>query len=209
MFHKHHILPVHAGGTNDSNNIILLTTQEHAEAHKKLYEDCGRWQDKLAWLGLSGRIGKEKIIRERASLLMTHRLKFGDLRGMWVGRKRTTQAKEKTSKTLRGRKFSNSHKEKISDSLKGKPKSQKHRMNLSKKSKGLDRASKIYIITFPDGRKETIRNLTKFSITLGFPKTSLFNVVTGAVKSYRGFKVRKVEKVENYDNCDRSSGRQD
>lgn len=192
MIHKHHIIPVHAGGTNDPSNIAHLTVEEHAEAHRKLYEEYGRWQDKLAWMGLSGRIGKEEIIRHRASLQMTHRLKFGDLKGMWVGRVRTTTSKEKISKSLKGKRFSTDHKSKISNSLKGKPKSEEHKSNLSKKFMGVDRSSKSYLVTFPDGTTQQIKNLTKFSTEQGFPKTSLFNLITGRSKSYLGFKVQKL-----------------
>jgi hypothetical protein len=62
MKHKHHIIPKHAGGTDEPDNLIDLTIEEHAEAHKKLFEEFGRWQDELAWKGLSGTIGKEEII---------------------------------------------------------------------------------------------------------------------------------------------------
>lgn len=58
MLHRHHIIPRHAGGTDDPSNIALLTIEEHAEAHRILYEKYGRWQDKLAWQMLSGQIGK-------------------------------------------------------------------------------------------------------------------------------------------------------
>jgi hypothetical protein len=54
MKHKHHILPKHMGGTDEENNIIELTIEEHAEAHKTLYEKYGHWQDYLAWKGLAG-----------------------------------------------------------------------------------------------------------------------------------------------------------
>lgn len=192
MKHKHHIIPVHVGGSNDPSNIVYLTLEEHAEAHRKLYEECGRWQDKLAWMGLSGRIGKEEIIRLKASLQMTSRLKYGDLKGIHTGRKRSIQFKEKVSKTLTGKKFSNTHKIKISDSLKGKPKSDRHRKSLSESCKGLDRASKTYLVTFPGGLVQEVKNLTRFAIDQGFPKTSLFNLITGQSKSYRGFKVKKL-----------------
>lgn len=66
MIHKHHIIPLHMGGTNDPSNIIEVSVEEHAELHRRLYEAFGCWQDKLAWHGLSGRIGKEEIIRERS-----------------------------------------------------------------------------------------------------------------------------------------------
>ena len=51
--HKHHIIPKHAGGTDDSTNLIELTIEDHAEAHRLLYEQYGRWQDKVAWHGLA------------------------------------------------------------------------------------------------------------------------------------------------------------
>lgn len=51
--HKHHIIPKHMGGTDDPSNLIELTIEEHAEAHRLLYEQHGHWQDKVAWSGLS------------------------------------------------------------------------------------------------------------------------------------------------------------
>ena len=51
--HKHHIIPKHAGGTDDPDNLVELTIEEHAEEHRKLYEKHGKWQDKLAWMGLA------------------------------------------------------------------------------------------------------------------------------------------------------------
>ena len=64
MKHKHHIVPKHMGGSDDPSNLIELTVEEHAEAHKKLYEENGKWQDKIAWEMLSGQIGKEEAIQE-------------------------------------------------------------------------------------------------------------------------------------------------
>ena len=54
IYHKHHIIPRHMGGTNDPSNLIKLTVEEHANAHKELYEKHGRWQDHVAWKALSG-----------------------------------------------------------------------------------------------------------------------------------------------------------
>ena len=58
--HKHHIIPKHMGGTDDPSNLIVLTVEEHAEAHRKLYEEHGRWQDQLAYQALLGNINKEE-----------------------------------------------------------------------------------------------------------------------------------------------------
>ncbi len=66
--HKHHIIPKHIGGTDDPFNIVLLTVEEHAEAHRKLYEEYGRWQDKIAWKTLSGQITKTEASVEASRL---------------------------------------------------------------------------------------------------------------------------------------------
>lgn len=63
IYHKHHIIPKHMGGSDDPSNLIELTVEEHAEAHRKLHELHGHLYDKLAWLGLSGMIGKEEILK--------------------------------------------------------------------------------------------------------------------------------------------------
>ena len=55
------------GGTDDPFNLIELTVEEHADAHRQLFEEHRRWQDKLAWQLLSGMIGKEEAIREAQS----------------------------------------------------------------------------------------------------------------------------------------------
>lgn len=60
--HKHHIIPKHMGGTDDPDNFVELTVEEHAEAHRKLYEEHGLLQDKLAWKGLSGLISTQEIV---------------------------------------------------------------------------------------------------------------------------------------------------
>ena len=62
--HKHHIIPKHMGGTDDTNNLVELTCEEHAEAHKKLYEKYGLIEDWYAWQGLAKLISKTDITRE-------------------------------------------------------------------------------------------------------------------------------------------------
>lgn len=69
IYHKHHIVPKYMGGSDDPSNLVELTVEEHAEAHRKLYEEHGNWQDYLAWKGLSGRMDKEKIIRLKSSIV--------------------------------------------------------------------------------------------------------------------------------------------
>jgi len=53
-YHIHHIIPRHMGGTDSPDNLIELTIEQHAEAHRILFEQHGHWQDRVAYLGLSG-----------------------------------------------------------------------------------------------------------------------------------------------------------
>ena len=71
------------GGSDDPSNLVELTVEEHAEAHRLLYEQHGRLQDKLAWLGLSGQIGKEDIIE---ALQEEGRKKGGSITGSIYGK---------------------------------------------------------------------------------------------------------------------------
>ena len=52
------------GGSDDPSNLIELTIEEHAEAHRKLYKEFGRVQDRRAWLGLAKMMTGKEIIKE-------------------------------------------------------------------------------------------------------------------------------------------------
>ena len=88
MKHKHHIVPRHMGGSDDPSNLIELTVEEHADAHRKLWEQYSNIKDYCAWKGLEGTIGKEEIVR----LLMDP-----------TGRVHTEETKQKISKSQLGK----------------------------------------------------------------------------------------------------------
>ena len=54
--HVHHIVPKHAGGTDDPSNLIEVTVEEHAELHFARYLQYGELGDWVAAMGLSGQI---------------------------------------------------------------------------------------------------------------------------------------------------------
>jgi hypothetical protein len=54
------------GGADDPSNLVYLTVEEHALAHKKLWETYGKIEDKLAWDGLMGLVPKCDIVKEVA-----------------------------------------------------------------------------------------------------------------------------------------------
>ena len=55
------------GGDDSAENLIELTVEEHAEAHKKLYEEHGKWEDYLAWQGLAKIMSGEELIKRMLS----------------------------------------------------------------------------------------------------------------------------------------------
>jgi len=122
MKHKHHIVPRHMGGSDDPSNLIELTVEEHAEAHRKLWEQYGNIKDYCAWKGLEGTIGKEEIVR----LLMDP-----------TGRVHTEETKQKMSEAHKGKsKHTPESKEKISEARKGKPLSEEHKRKIGEAGLG-------------------------------------------------------------------------
>lgn len=143
MKHKHHIIPKHAGGTDDPSNIIELTIEEHAIAHKKLYEEYKRWQDFLAWKGLSNQITKEEILKE----IYRNNGKINGIKN---------KGKPAWNKGLN--KENDPRVEKYAENLKGKFKSEKHRNSLKKpkaNSKNMGRYERT------DKTKELLSNKAK------------------------------------------------
>ena len=76
--HKHHIIPKHMGGTDDPDNLVELTVEEHQQAHLDLYNIYGKTEDLCAYYMLSGNIeefrsvygklGRESQMRTAAEL---------------------------------------------------------------------------------------------------------------------------------------------
>jgi hypothetical protein len=157
--HLHHIIPRHAGGSDDPSNLVELTIEEHAEAHRVLYETHGRDEDRWAWLGLSGQIGKDEILRQIA---MSQK-----------GKKKPDGFGEKISGFRKTFKYSEESKLKMSLAKKGKKCTEEHRKNLSiaqtgkkqpesQKLKVAEKLSKKYRLTTPKGEILEITNLRKF-----------------------------------------------
>lgn len=116
------------GGSNDPSNLVELTIEEHAEAHRKLYEEHNQWQDLVAWKALSGQITSDEIRRLKTILTWTGRKhsattkkKIQEARALqkssgWTW---TEEARERKSKQQTGKKLSDEHKQAISSGAKG------------------------------------------------------------------------------------------
>jgi len=158
IYHRHHIIPRHAGGTDDPSNIVKLTIEEHAEAHRLLYEEHGRWQDRIAWQCLAGLIGKDEMLlemnREVGKKLRgrpkskEHREKIGaSRRGKKTG-PLSEETKKKMSESSKGQVISEETRAKISAANKGKVRTKEQKAKLSALRKGR---------TFSEEAKENMR----------------------------------------------------
>lgn len=129
VIHKHHIIPRHMGGSNNPDNLIELSIAEHAEAHRKLYEEHGRWQDKVAWQGLLGLIGHDEILKEINAARRGENHPF-------YGKPRSDSTKQKISKSLKGHTVSNSTREIWQQQRTGKVVSEDTKQKISAGNKG-------------------------------------------------------------------------
>jgi hypothetical protein len=155
--HKHHIIPRHMGGTDDPSNLIELTIEEHAEAHRLLYEQYGKIEDRLAWMGLTGQIGKDEILIQIAKSRK--------------GEKRSKEFCENQSRTRKGHIVTEETKRKISKANKGRKLTNEHIAKTRRsgipqtdyqKKVVREMRQKSYELTDPDGNIFNVTNLSKF-----------------------------------------------
>jgi hypothetical protein len=123
VMHWHHIIPKHAGGTDDKSNLVRLTVSEHAEAHRVLYEKHGRWQDKIAWKFLSGQTTSAQA-----------NLEANKLRGKGIPK--TEEHKIKISQSKMGKKLSDQHRDAIKKGHFGLKHTEETKRKISKGNKG-------------------------------------------------------------------------
>jgi hypothetical protein len=170
IYHKHHIVPRHMGGTDDPSNLIELTIEEHAEAHRKLYEQYGRREDYLAWMGLSGWLSKEEMIKEKLSL--------GGKNG---------------GVKLKGRAKSKEHKEALRNSLLGYKQKPEHVANVKLSLSGANSSlAQKYKFVDPTGKTYIVTGLNDFCRKHGLSQGNMCGVASGKRKQSKGWTCVKI-----------------
>jgi len=173
------------GGTDDSSNLVELTIEEHAEAHRVLYEKHNKLEDYLAWQGLSGQIGKEEILKEVCSMKGERNPMFGKTgeNSPIYGLKRTQEIKDKISKSLKSysKNRKKSHDRNLRLSL----------YNENTNKKRVNNIARSWKITFEDNTHTTIHNLAAWCRENNISKSS----ICCAYKDKRSYKGMFFEKV--------------
>lgn len=142
---KHHIVPKCLGGTNDQENLVLLTAREHCLAHWLLYKMAKNTNEKIR-LGYAfsamymldnntKRSGLNKyynLIKNiyvlNAKLNHTGRIVSEETRKKLsianTGKKRSEEVRQKIRETNAGKELSEEVRQKISNATKGRKKSE-------------------------------------------------------------------------------------
>lgn len=120
MYHYHHIVPRHMGGSDDSANLKKVTVEQHAEEHRLLWEKYNLQEDYIAWKALSGQITSEEA-------------RIMAVKSANTGRKQTKEHLEKRMKAIA------EHRKKHGHSTLGKklgPASKERKLKISEANKG-------------------------------------------------------------------------
>ncbi len=137
------------------------------------------------------------------------------LRRINTGKRHSDESKAKTSAALAGRclrgrgfKHSEEHKDLLSETnrqtwkdpeirarrlaaMSGRPCADSVREKI-----GDSNARKSYVVTFPDGHKQAVKNLSRFCREIGLGR-GFHNVLNGTCKQYKGYHIERYEGVAN------------
>ncbi len=104
VYHWHHIVPRHAGGTDDADNLVKVTVEGHAELHFARYLKYGEKWDWISALALSGQITQAEAAaearREFTRQNPEHHKRAGYLGGKAPATEKTRKAAAKTAMAL-------------------------------------------------------------------------------------------------------------
>lgn len=195
MSHLHHIVPIHAGGTDDPSNLVELTVEE---AHRILFEKYGRVQDEVAWKMLSGQIGKTeawKALRKTPEVLAKMEIAYEKMRGVpkseehKAAMRKPKSRKEKQKIAALNR--TPEHQANINKSLLGRPANKgsgKKEQWVYEKVREVN--SRTYRIIREDGTETIVTNLAKWSRENGLNEPSVKHTLISG-KPYKGIKVER------------------
>lgn len=168
------------GGSDDPSNLIELSVTEHAEAHRILYEKHGKLEDKVAWMALSGQITNQEALQQVLS------------------QPKSEETKRKMSAAHKGVPLSEKCKENMRKSWaagtrtsgrKGQKNSETHT------SKIVDKTSKDWIVTMPNGSQIVVKNLKEFCRLNGLNSRNLYKTSNGKRNHHKGFSVKQIIRI--------------
>lgn len=197
---RHHVMPKCMGGSNDADNLVDLTAEEHYVAHQLLVK---------MYPGVRGLIYAANQMTGNAHGHRSNNKSYGWLRRKCsevmkgdtyeerYGKERATIIKRNRSKALKGKPKSKAHKKALVEAWKRRVITDEARRKMSEsgkrtsqnKSARRKRAEKMaseWLITDPQGKTVKIKNLRKYCRDNSLPTQSVY-------KGFRGWKSVKLE----------------
>lgn len=177
--HLHHIVPRHAGGSNDASNLVEVSVEEHAELHLSLYLEHGRWQDWIAYHMLSGKTtDTEWARREAARMYMSNRVVSEETRQKLSDSRKGVSYITPAGRDVYSKKISQAH----------------------KRGTYKDNATYCWELTYKDGSIVVVNNLNQYCKENGLYSNHLSELhikPNGRRKSHKGIvKVTKLHKIK-------------
>lgn len=187
IYHIHHIIPKHMDGSDDPNNLVKLTVEEHAEAHRILYEEYGNKFDHIAYLVLSKQIGQEEA---------NYMKLLGPKNWTPEGKNRLRES----AKLRKGNKngfYGKTH------SKETKQKNREAHMGVNSWIKNIDPSllsyTKKYIIQYPDGNTKEVSGLKaiakEFNVSIENVHATIKRISQGKIPQkgvFAGFTIKEV-----------------
>jgi len=171
------------GGSDETENIVFLSVEEHAEAHRLLWEQHKKEEDYIAWKALSGQIQKMEATR------------------MAIVNSNKTRVISQKTRTLIGNK-SKGRQSKLNYVTSEETKD-KIRKSVKKTHRETDYTKdrrQTYEIVFPNGSKETTNNIEKFcEMNASVPSPSCIRTqhhrgkIIWTKGKYSGFCIQKID----------------
>ncbi len=155
MYHKHHVVPRHMGGSDDPSNLKLVTVEQHANEHRLLWEKFGKKEDFIAWQALSGNIASEEARIEAVKISNTGRKQTEDHK-----RKRVAARMKTCPAPTLGKKLppaSEGRKQKISQANKGNTYSLGRKQSADEKTKRSKIALDRPLLSCPKCNKQMVK----------------------------------------------------
>lgn len=163
MKHKHHIIPKHRGGSNESHNIVEVTPIQHAMFHYCEWKLWGDYKDFCAYKMILGDVKNPEFRSTRAkafSPIMVKKAREAGVFNYEMSKKR------------------------------GELGNKAQREKLSKLGKEI--AEKRWEVTTPDGAILQITNLKKFCRENNLLPNKMCEVGKGKWKQHRGYSCKKL-----------------
>ncbi len=172
IYHLHHIVPKHAGGTDDPSNLIKLAVKEHAEAHRLLFEKYGKKEDEIAWKTLSGQISISEAKKQAQRL--------GAIKGGKISGPKPKKISEQGRKNM-------------SFGQKGKLITKQHIKNV------VEQVSRWWEFQSPDEKVFVVKNKNEFCKKHNLTSNSMSLVAQGKQNHHKNWKCKKLGK--NFTSC--------